>query len=95
MLEVNNNTEFLFKNKVIIKNISDEVFFMLDSTTGKQYDLTEMEYEILCKIDKESSFETIIKWIQEEYTDINEAEIIRDIKEYLSELIQNEIVIIK
>ncbi len=51
MLEINKARAYQLSGTVTLKNILNEAYFILDSATGKQYDLTEMEYDIVSLID--------------------------------------------
>ena len=92
MLEVNNNDRFKLKNSVSIRNILGETFFMLDSETGKQYNLSEMEYEIIEMISKGMSFSETVENITLNYNAPKE-QIKNDLKEYFISLVEEGLIL--
>ena len=85
MLEIKSDSKFKIKDSVSVKNILNESFFILDSATGKQYNLTEMEFEIMDLIAREMSFGEIVDKITAEYAASIE-QIETDLKEYFNSL---------
>ena len=93
MLEINNDNIFTIKNTVSIKNMLNKSFFILDSDTGKQYNLTEVEYDIIILISKLLPFGKIVDIISSEYN-VSKEQIKTDLVDYFNSLL-NEGIIIK
>lgn len=91
MLEVNKEKVYKLKNSVTLKNILNEVFFILDSETGTQYDLTEMEYEIVSLIASGAVFAEVAAQIASEYSASME-QILIDLEEYYTSLLDAGII---
>ncbi len=94
MLQITENTIFSISPNVTIKNILGKTFFMLDKNSGKQYDLTELEYDILNMMQKQYSFVKIKEIICKEY-DIAFKQAETDIKEYVESLYENRLITLK
>lgn len=92
MLEININDKFKLKDSVSVRNILGETFFMLDSETGKQYNLNEMEYEIIEMISKGMTFSETVENITLNYNAPKE-QITDDLKEYFVSLIEAGLII--
>lgn len=92
MLEININDKFKLKDSVSVRNILGETFFMLDSETGKQYNLNEMEYEIIEMISKGMTFSETVENITLNY-DAPKEQITDDLKEYFVSLIEAGLII--
>ena len=91
MLEITRESTFIVKESVNLKNILGETFFILDSETGKQYNLTEMEYEIINNISAGVTFGEIIEVIAKEYNAaVCQIEI--DLKEYVVSLLEEGLI---
>lgn len=91
MLEIKKNSIYKIKKSVALKNVLGETFFILDSETGKQYNLTEMEYEIVDSISKGISFGKIVTNIANGYdAPVEQIEI--DLKEYFISLIDEGLI---
>ena len=92
MLEINESSIFKLKSSLTIKDILDESFFILDSETGKQYDLTEMEYKIITLLSEKTKFIDIVNIIAKEYDE--KIDIIKtDLKKYIEEMINEGLLI--
>lgn len=94
MLEVTSDSTFKIKETVSVKNILNESFFILDSSTGKQYDLTEMEFEIVDSIDKGITFGEIVNKIATEYS-MSTKQIKNDLTEYFTSLFEAGLILAK
>lgn len=94
MLEVTLDSTFKIKETVSVKNILNESFFILDSSTGKQYDLTEMEFEIVDSIDKGITFGEIVNKIATEYS-MSTKQIKNDLTEYFTSLFEAGLILAK
>ena len=91
MLEITNESIYKVRKSLAIKNILNETFFILDSDTGKQYNLTEMEYEIMDCISKGMNFGNIIDILGNEYN-ASYKQIQDDLKEYITSLIEEGLI---
>ena len=92
MLEINESSIFKLKSSLTIKDILDESFFILDSETGKQYDLTEMEYKIITLLSEKTKFIDIVNIIAKEYDE--KIDIIKtELKKYIEEMINEGLLI--
>ena len=85
MLEITKESIYKIKSSVTVKNILGETFFILDSESGKQYNLSEMEYEIINCISKGVAFGEIVDILAKEYNATIE-QIEEDLKEYVTSL---------
>lgn len=94
MLEVTSDSTFKIKDTVSVKNILNESFFILDSATGKQYDLTEMEFEIVDSIAKGITFGEIVNKISTEYS-MPTKQIENDLTEYFISLLEARLILAK
>ena len=92
MLEIKDDSVYKLSDTVTVKNILGEAFFALDSKTGKQFNLTEMEYDILMFINQGISFGEIVSKIADEY-DASLGDIERDLKEYFISLLDEGLII--
>lgn len=92
MLEIKNDSVYKLSDTLTVKNILGEAFFVLDSKTGKQFNLTEMEYDILMFINQGVSFGEIVSKIADEY-DASLCYIERDLKEYFISLLDEGLII--
>lgn len=92
MLEIKRENTYRMKTTASVRNILGETFFILDSDTGKQYNLTEMEYEIVELISKGATFGKIVDQIVEEYSAPSE-QIEEDLREYYASLLAEGIII--
>lgn len=92
MLEINNSTVFKLKTTVLIKNISEKNIFLLDSDTGKQYNLTDLEYDIITMISKGLAFGDIVLTIASNYNEtIGIVE--KDIRDYCTSLFKANLIL--
>ena len=91
MLEITKESIYKIKNSVTVKNILGETFFILDSESGKQYNLSEMEYEIIDCISKGVAFGEIVDNLAKEYNASIE-QIEEDLKEYVASLIEEGLI---
>lgn len=91
MLEINRESVYTVRNTVTVKNILDETFFILDCETGKQYNLTEMEYEIIDSISKGVIFGEVVDKLANEYNASKE-QIESDLKEYIASLLEEGLI---
>lgn len=94
MLEVTSDSKFKIKDTVSVKNILNETFFILDSATGKQYDLTEMEFEIVDSIANGITFGEIVDKIATEYS-MSTKQIEDDLTEYFTSLFEAGLILAK
>ena len=88
MLEVAITTRLMLAEHAVLKNVSgyESVYVLLDCRSGVQYDLNQMEYEILSLVQQGVDLVSVVKLVQEEYPD-KQPEIIKcDIKEYIDAL---------
>lgn len=85
MLEIREDSVFEMKKNATVRNILGETFFILDSESGKQYNLSEMEYEIVDMITKGYKFGETVDKIASEYNAEKE-QIVEDLKEYVASL---------
>ncbi len=92
MLEINKARAYQLSGTVTLKNILNEAYFILDSATGKQYDLTEMEYDIVSLIDSGAVFTEVVAQIASEYSAPME-QITADLEEYFASLLNAGIII--
>lgn len=91
MLEITKDSIYKTKNSVTVKNILGETFFILDSESGKQYNLSEMEYEIIDCISKGVAFGGIVDILAKEYNASIE-QIEEDLKEYVASLLEEGLI---
>lgn len=91
MLEITKESIYKIKNSVTVKNILGETFFILDSESGKQYNLSEMEYEIIDCISKGVVFGEIVDNLAKEYNASIE-QIEEDLKEYVASLLEEGLI---
>ena len=91
MLEINRYSVYTIKSSATVRNILDETFFILDSETGKQYNLTEMEYEIIDSISNGVAFGEIVDKLAKEYN-ASYVQIESDLKEYIASLIEESLI---
>lgn len=89
MLEV--NKVYRLSETVTIKNILNETFFLLDSNSGKQYNLTEMEFEIVNMLMGGKSIKEIQMYLLSKY-DAGEKQIENDLMEYICDLISANLI---
>ena len=92
MLEIHKARAYQLSGTVTLKNILNEAYFILDSATGKQYDLTEMEYDIVSLIDSGAVFTEVVAQIASEYSAPME-QITADLEEYFASLLNAGIII--
>ena len=92
MLAIAQTQIFEIKSTVTVKNILDETFFMLDCETGKQYNLTDMEYEIVNSIKLGKTFGDIVGEISAQY-DADTIQIESDLREYFTALFEAGLII--
>lgn len=92
MLEIKDITTFSLKSSLTLKNILGETYFLLDSETGKQYDLTELEYQIVYLISKSAKFIDIVNEIANEY-DEQKNIIKQDVREYIEEMVNAGLIV--
>ena len=85
MLEIRDDSVFEMKENAKVRNILGEMFFILDSESGKQYNLSEMEYEIVDMIKKGYNFGKTVDKIALEYNAEKEL-ISKDLREYVISL---------
>lgn len=91
MLEITKESIYKIKNSATVKNILGETFFILDSESGKQYNLSEMEYEIIDCISKGVEFGEIVDNLAKEYNASIE-QIEEDLKEYVASLLEEGLI---
>ena len=80
------NKKYTLNDKIVIKNILNETYFMLDGNSGKQYNLTEMEYEIIDMFVKGNTIGAIANRLQKEY-DADNTQIEHDLLSYVRTLL--------
>ena len=90
MLEIKDETKMEIKATASLISAQEKAFFLLDSDTGSQYDLTRMEYDILTKIKNGKSFGEICETIKAEY-DVEFDELQSDLVKYFHDLIVEKI----
>lgn len=91
MLEITNKSVYVLKESATVRNILGETFFILDSESGKQYNLTEMEYEIIDCISKSIAFGEIVDKLAKEYNASSD-QIEEDLKEYVISLLDEGLI---
>lgn len=91
MLVVNGESVFQINQGVSVHNIKDVAYFMLDSRTGAQYDLTEIEYLILIRIARHVSLRKIAAELEKTYN-AHKQEIEEDLKDYAAQLLDNGLI---
>ena len=91
MLEITPNTHFNLNKNVTIKNILNQTYFMLDSTTGTQYNLTEVEYIILTQISEGKNIEEVNGAIIKDY-DVDKNESMNDLLNYIKSLYKENLI---
>lgn len=94
MLEIRDDSVFEMKKNAAVRNILGETFFILDSESGKQYNLSEMEYEIVDMIIKGYKFGETVDKIASEYNAEKEL-ISKDLKEYVMSLYEAGLICVK
>lgn len=94
MLEIREYSVFEMKKNAAVRNILGETFFILDSESGKQYNLSEMEYEIVDMIKKGYKFGETVDKIASEYNAEKE-QISEDLREYVTSLYEAGLICIK
>ena len=94
MLELREYSVFEMKKNAAVRNILGETFFILDSESGKQYNLSEMEYEIVDMIKKGYKFGETVDKIASEYNAEKE-QISEDLREYVTSLYEAGLICIK
>ena len=94
MLEIREDSVFEMKKNATVRNILGETFFILDSESGKQYNLSEMEYEIVDMITKGYKFEETVDKIASEYNAEKE-QIAEDLREYVTSLCEAGLITVK
>lgn len=94
MLEIKEDSIFEMKKNASVRNILSETFFILDSESGKQYNLSEMEYEIVDMITKGYKFDETVDKIASEYNAEKE-QISADLAEYVTSLYEVGLIIVK
>lgn len=94
MLEIKEDSIFEMKKNASVRNILSETFFILDSESGKQYNLSEMEYEIVDMITKGYKFDETVDKIASEYNAEKE-QISADLAEYVTSLYEAGLIIVK
>ena len=91
MLVIDDDSVFRVNDSVIIRNVKNRVYFMLDSRTGSQYDLTEMEYEILDALSGRKSLREIARALIAEY-DGDAQKIQDDLRHYVEQLLSGGLI---
>ena len=94
MLEIRKDIIFEMKKNTSVRNILGETFFILDSESGKQFNLSEMEYEIVDMITKGYKFDEIVDKIASEYNAEKE-QISADLTEYVISLYEAGLIFVK
>ena len=93
MLEINEQTMFSLSPNATLKSVLGKIFFLLDKKNGKQYNLTEMEYELLTMVRERSRFKEIKEALCREY-DGEANQIDSDVREYMQSLFEHELIIV-
>lgn len=91
MLEITKMSVYILKESATVRNILGETFFILDSESGKQYNLTEMEYEIIDYISKGIAFGEIVDKLAKDYN-ASSNQIEEDLKEYITSLCEEGLI---
>lgn len=94
MLEIRDDIVFEMKKNASVRNILGETFFILDSKSGKQYNLSKMEYEIVDMITKGYKFGKIVDKIASEYNAEKEL-VSKDLREYAISLYEAGLTCVK
>lgn len=94
MLEIREDSLFEMKENASVRNILGETFFILDSESGKQYNLSEMEYEIVDMITKGYKFSETVDKLASEYN-ADRTQISADLVEYIASLYEAGLISIK
>lgn len=94
MLEIGEDSVFEMKKNASVRNILGETFFILDSESGKQYNLSDMEYEIVNMITEGYKFGETVDKVASEYSAEKE-QISEDLREYVTSLYEAGLISIK
>ena len=91
MLVINDESLFKINTGVSVCNVRNKAYFILDTRTGSQYDLTEMEYLILNEMARGMSVHEIAIDLKRTYN-APEKEIEEDLKNYAEQLLKNGLI---
>ena len=72
---------------VIIKAFNKDVFFILNKANAKQYDLTQMEYEIIKGIEEKKSLNKIAEEIEKDYKTEGFESVKQDVSDFIDDLL--------
>lgn len=87
MLEIKNSeTNLKISDNIIIKMFNN-IFFILNKTNAKQYDLTQMEYEIIKGIEEKKSLNKIAEEIVKDYKTEGIESVKQDISDFVDDLL--------
>ena len=87
MLEIENSkTNFKISNNIIVKMFNN-VFFILNKANAKQYDLTQMEYEIIKGIEEKKSLDKIVEEIVKDYKTEGIESVKQDVADFVDDLL--------
>lgn len=87
MLEIDNSkTNFKISDNIIVKMFNN-VFFILNKANAKQYDLTQMEYEIIKGIEEKKSLNKIAEEIVKDYKTEGVESVKQDVADFVDDLL--------
>lgn len=87
MLEIEDSKiNFKISDNIIVKMFNN-VFFILNKANAKQYDLTQMEYEIIKGIEEKKSLNTIVEEIVKDYRTEGIESVKQDVSDFVDELL--------
>ena len=87
MLEIEDSKiNFKISDNIIVKMFNN-VFFILNKANAKQYDLTQMEYEIIKGIEEKKSLYTIVEEIVKDYRTEGIESVKQDVSDFVDELL--------
>ena len=87
MLEIEDSKiNFKISDNIIVKMFNN-VFFILNKANAKQYDLTQMEYEIIKGIEEKKSLNTIVEEIVKDYRTDGIESVKQDVSDFVDELL--------
>lgn len=87
MLEIEDSkTNFKISDNIIVKMFNN-VFFILNKANAKQYDLTQMEYEIIKGIEEKKSLDKIAEEIVKNYKTEEIESVKQDVSDFVDDLL--------
>lgn len=87
MLEIEDSKiNFKISDNIIVKMFNN-VFFILNKANAKQYDLTQMEYEIIKGIEEKKSLDKIVEEIVKDYKTEGIESVKQDVADFVDDLL--------